>query len=119
VSAVTTTRVSMFASRADEWGHARAMIEAFCVEAGVSAHACSGTVAIAEELFTYTVTQGHAGGSDAPIWIALEAQGARVTLTYEDLAPPFNPFAPGRTEMLEAFDYAYVFGRNRIRVVLG
>jgi len=62
-----------------------------------------------------------------------------VALAYEDRAPPFNPFAAARREMLEALastrregglgvmlaqgltasaDYCYLFGRNRIRVTL-
>lgn len=134
-----TTRVAMFASRAAEWKRARAFIEAFCAEAGIARQSCLRTGLVAEELFMNTVKHGHAGGSDAPVWIALEAQEGRVVLTYEDFAPPFNPFAPGRVEMLQAlaptrregglgvmlaqglaksFDYAYLFGRNRIRVAL-
>jgi hypothetical protein len=111
----------MFASRAVEWQGARAFIEAFCEPAGVDPRTCSSISRVAEHLFMNTVKHGHAGGSDAPIWIGLEAQAGRVTLTYEDLAAPFNPFAPGRSEMPEgaAFDYAYLFGRNRIRVALG
>jgi serine/threonine-protein kinase RsbW len=138
VNAVTT-RVAMFASRAAEWKRARAFIEEFCAGAGVERQACLRTNLVAEELFMNTVKHGHAGGSDAPVWIGMEAQDGRVLLTYEDFAPPFNPFAPGRLEMLEAlaetrreggrgvilaqglaasFDYAYLFGRNRIRVAL-
>jgi len=65
------------------------------------------------------------------------ADGGKVSLAYEDSAPPFNPFARATREMLEALaetrregglgvilahglstssDYAYVFGRNRIRL---
>lgn len=138
VNAVTT-RLAMFASRATEWKRARAFIEEFCAQAGVARQACLRTGLVAEELFMNTVKHGHAGGSDAPVWIGLEAQEGKVVLRYEDFAPPFNPFAPGRVEMLEAlaptrregglgvilaqglaasFDYAYLFGRNRICVAL-
>jgi hypothetical protein len=65
--------------------------------------------------------------------------GGKVSLTYEDFAPPFNPFARATREMLEALaetrregglgvllahgltataDYAYLFGRNRIKLTL-
>jgi anti-sigma regulatory factor (Ser/Thr protein kinase) len=73
------------------------------------------------------------------VWITLETGGGRVELTYEDRAPPFNPFAPGTRDMLQALagvrkegglgvllaqsltahaEYAYVFGRNRVRLTL-
>jgi len=118
VNAVTT-RVAMFASRAAEWQAVRAFIAEFCGQSEADEQACARTLRLAEELFVQTVKQGHAGGSDAPVWIALEAQGGRVTLTYEDLAPPFNPFVAGRAETPETFEYAYLFGRNRIRVAFG
>jgi anti-sigma regulatory factor (Ser/Thr protein kinase) len=55
-----------------------------------------------EELFLNTVKHGHRGGSDAPVWITMEAADGSVSLTYEDRAPPFNPFRRGTREMLEA-----------------
>ena len=94
---------------------------------------------VAEELFLNTVKHGHRGGSDAPVWITVEERGGRISLTYEDRAPPFNPFSRATREMLEALadtrregglgvllahgltasaEYAYVFGRNRIRLTL-
>jgi serine/threonine-protein kinase RsbW len=87
-----------------------------------------------------TVKHGHRGGSDAPVWITLSAEGEQVSLVYEDRAPPFNPFASATREMLEALaetrregglgvllahgltasnEYSYVFGRNRIHLTLG
>jgi anti-sigma regulatory factor (Ser/Thr protein kinase) len=129
----------MFASRPEEWRPARAFIEAFCADAGLPRERGLKASLVLEELFMNTVRHGHGGGSDAPVWITLAARGSEVELTYEDFAPPFNPFAPARREMLEALmetrregglgvilaqgltasaDYAYVFGRNRIRVKL-
>ena len=88
---------------------------------------------------TNTVKHGHRGGSEAPVWIRLTASDGQVALTYEDRAPPFNPFARATREMLEALaetrregglgvllahsltataDYAYLYGRNRIRLTL-
>ena len=92
-----------------------------------------------EELLLNTVKHGHRGGSDAPVWITLASVEGAIRVTYEDQAPPFNPFATATREMLEALagtrregglgvmlahglttetDYAYLFGRNRIRVAL-
>jgi anti-sigma regulatory factor (Ser/Thr protein kinase) len=129
----------MFPSRPEAWRDARAFIEAFCGAAGVSRDSCLKANLVLEELFLNTVRHGHRGGSDAPVWIGLTAQEGRIELTYEDQAAPFNPFAPGTHDMLQALagarkegglgvllaqgltaraEYAYLFGRNRIRVVL-
>ena len=129
----------MFPSRLDQWKHARTFIEDFCRGASVPRDSCLKANLVIEELFLNTVKHGHRGGSNAPVWITLEAAGERVSLVYEDRAPPFNPFASATREMLEALaetrregglgvllahgltatsDYAYVFGRNRIKLQL-
>jgi len=129
----------MFPSRREAWREARAFIEGFCAAAAVARAACLKANLVLEELFLNTVKHGHNGGSDAPVWIHLTAQEGRVELTYEDRAAPFNPFAPGTHDMLQALssmrregglgvllaqgltaraEYAYLFGRNRIRVTL-
>ena len=134
-----TTRMAMFPSRLEAWKNARVFIEGFCKAAGVQRETCLKANLVVEELFLNTVKHGHRGGSDAPVWILLSAQGGQVSLTFEDNAPPFNPFAAATREMLEALaetrregglgvllahgltssaDYAYVFGRNRIRLNL-
>ena len=134
-----TTRVGMFPSTLDAWKLARAFIEDFCAGTGVERQACLKLCLVVEELFLNTVKHGHRGGSDAPVWLSLSESGGEVSLVYEDRAPPFNPFAQATREMLEALaetrregglgvllahgltssaDYAYMFGRNRIRLTL-
>ena len=134
-----TTRMAMFPSRLQAWKQARSFIEDFCRGAGIARDTCLKTNLVAEELFLNTVKHGHRGGSDAPVWITLAAEDGHVSLTYEDNAPPFNPFARATREMLEALaetrregglgvilahgltasaDYAYIFGRNRIRLAI-
>lgn len=134
-----TTRMAMFPSRLEAWKRARAFIEDFCRGAGVQRETCLKTNLVIEELFLNTVKHGHRGGSDAPVWITLTADDGQVSLAFEDNAPPFNPFARVTREMLEALtetrregglgvilahaltaspDYAYLFGRNRIRLKL-
>lgn len=129
----------MFTSRLDQWRHARAFIEGFCREAQIPKDSGLKANLVVEELFLNTVKHGHRGGSEAPIWITLSASEGEVSLTYEDRAPPFNPFASATREMLEALaetrregglgvllahsltataDYAYIYGRNRIRLTL-
>lgn len=134
-----TTRMGMFPSRYEAWRTARAFIERFCGEAGVARETCLRTNLVAEELFLNTVKHGHRGGSDAPVWITLSGDSAQVALVFEDNAPPFNPFGRPTQELLQArkhagsegglgvilahgltasADYAYLFGRNRIRLTI-
>jgi anti-sigma regulatory factor (Ser/Thr protein kinase) len=129
----------MFPSRLEAWKAARRFIEDFCRTAAVPRESGLKANLVVEELFLNTVKHGHRGGSDAPVWITLAAEEGRMSLAYEDRAPPFNPFARATREMLEALaetrregglgvilaqgltasaDYAYVFGRNRIRLTL-
>ena len=73
-----------------------------------------------------------------PVWVSVDADPGGVRVTYEDSAPPFNPYAlfanvPDTTlslrklgglgvvltrELASNRDYAYLFGRNRIRLTL-
>jgi serine/threonine-protein kinase RsbW len=138
VNAVTS-RIGMFPSRLESWKSARLFIDNFCKGAQLPRDTCLKANLVVEELFLNTVKHGHRGGSDAPVWLTLTADGNRISLAYEDCAPPFNPFARTTREMLEALaesrregglgvilahgltastDYAYVFGRNRIRITL-
>lgn len=117
----------------------RAFLEAFCAETGLSRDACLRLNLVLEELFTNTVRHGHRGDCNAPVWVAVSRRDDTVQLVYEDKAPPFNPYArlpeevPETTlelrkigglgvlltkELAKSRDYAYVFGRNRIRLTL-
>jgi serine/threonine-protein kinase RsbW len=134
-----TTRMGMFPSRLQAWRRARVFIEDFCRSSGVPRESALKANLVVEELFLNTVKHGHRGGSDAPVWITLSAEDGKVSVAYEDNAPPFNPFSRATREMLEALsetrregglgvllanslatsaDYSYVFGRNRIRLML-
>ncbi len=134
-----TTRVGMFTSRPEALREARAFIEGFCAAAGVERGPCLRLNLVLEELFLNTVKHGHRGGSDAPVWIALATDTGLIRVTYEDRAPPFNPFAEPTRELLEALaparregglgvliahgltlepEYAYLYGRNRIRLAV-
>jgi len=134
-----TSRAGMFNSRLSDLKKARAFLESFCAGAGIEKQAGLRLNLVVEELFLNTVKHGHRGGSDAPVWITLSTEPDGIRLTYEDHAAPFNPFAPGARELLEALsetrregglgvllahsltqrsEYAYLYGRNRIRVSL-
>lgn len=117
----------------------QAFLEAFCAECGMPRAACLRLNLVLEELFTNTVKHGYRGDSDAPIWVGVSRADNSVQLTYEDKAPPFNPYARLSDPVVDATlsmrkigglgvlltrelaasrDYAYLFGRNRIRLTL-
>ena len=117
----------------------RAFLEAFCAASGIASDPCLRLNLVLEELFTNTVRHGHGGDCDAPVWVSLAREAGQVRITYEDTAPPFNPYASLQVpsddgghetrklgglgvlltrEMAKSRDYAYLFGRNRIRLSL-
>jgi anti-sigma regulatory factor (Ser/Thr protein kinase) len=131
--------IAMFPARLGELRRVLAFLEAFCAASGIARTACLRVNLALEELFINTVKHGHGGDCDAPVWISLSATDSAVTLAYEDTAPPFNPYArkledPAEAalemrrigglgvaltrELADTHDYAYLFGRNRIRLVL-
>jgi anti-sigma regulatory factor (Ser/Thr protein kinase) len=121
----------MFLAQLSELRSIAAFLEEFCAQAGVARDRCLRLNVVLEELFINTVRHGHRGDCDAPVWVNLRAQPAAVEITYEDTAGPFNPLAytarPGKIgglgvlltrELSAAREYAYLFGRNRIRLAL-
>ena len=134
-----TQRETMFPARLSAVRDVRVFLEAFCRDAGIAHPPSYRLNLVVEELFTNTVTHGHGGDSNSPVWITLEARSATVTLTYLDQAPAFNPFgmAPRpildgaieqrkvgglgvllATELTASSEYAHMYGRNRLRMVL-
>ena len=134
ISASTGT----FAARAGELRRIGTFLNDFCTRQGVDREQCLKLNLVVEELFTNTVRHGHRGDSDAPVWVSVDGSASAVHVTYEDTAPPFNPYAlfasaPDTTlslrrigglgvlltrELASTRDYAYLFGRNRIRLTL-
>jgi anti-sigma regulatory factor (Ser/Thr protein kinase) len=129
----------MFYARLTELRRVSAFLEGYCKSAGLAREHCLRINVVLEELFINTVRHGHRGDCDAPVWMTLEAGEKSLQVTYEDTAPPFNPYArlplgkPDTTaemrkigglgvlltkELAATRDYAYVFGRNRIRLAL-
>jgi len=129
----------MFLARLDRLRALREFLESFCTEAAVAHDHCLRLNLVLEELFTNTVRHGHRGDSDAPVWVTLSGDGSGLNLTYEDSAPPFNPYgtppdAPPDTtvkmrkigglgvlltrKLAASREYAYLYGRNRIRLAL-
>lgn len=132
-------RTAMFPARVSELHALRPFVEGFCAQARLARDKCLRLNLVLEELFTNTVRHGHRGDCDAPVWVSLQADAeGRVRVSYEDSAPPFNPYAhlakasadntlslkPGglgvllTRELSASRDYAYVFGRNCIRLAM-
>jgi|SRR5688572_6329941 serine/threonine-protein kinase RsbW len=127
-----------FAARASELRRIGTFLNDFCTRLDIGREHCLRLNLVVEELFTNTVRHGHRGDTDAPVWVSLVDGPREVHVTYEDTAPPFNPYAlfantPDTTlslrklgglgvlltrELASSRDYAYLFGRNRIRLTL-
>jgi len=138
---VKNSRLAMFPSRLAELRPLSAFLTDFCDRAGIERERCLRLHLVVEELFINTIRHGHRNDCDAPVWVSLEAGAGAVQVTYEDTAPPFNPYArlPDKSidmtttlerlaigglgvlltkELAATRDYAYVFGRNRIRLTM-
>jgi anti-sigma regulatory factor (Ser/Thr protein kinase) len=130
---------AMFPARLTELRRLGGFLEGFCAVRDIEREHCLRLNLVLEELFVNTVKHGHRGDCDAPVWVSLAAEPAAVHVTYEDTAPAFNPYArlpakaPDDThemskigglgvlltrELAAKRDYAYLFGRNRIRLTL-
>src|SRR5262249_62269962 len=70
---------------------------AFIAETGaresVPTDLCRKLTVLVEELFTNTIAHGHRGEGDEPVRVGLETGAGWIALTYEDTAPPHDPFA--------------------------
>ncbi len=136
---MTLSRAAMFPARFGALARVNAFLEGFCREAGISREQCLRINLVIEELFVNTVRHGHREECDAPVWVFLSRSASGLRLTYEDTAPPFNPYAQARPdhadvpleqrkvgglgvlmtrELATDWDYAYLFGRNRIELAL-
>ena len=130
-------KATMFLARMGELRALRDFVERYFDVARLPHDFCLRVNVVLEELFTNTVRHGHRGDSDAPIWVTLSLARNALGVTYEDSAPPFNPyvglpeFAPDATlrsrkigglgvlltrRLANSRDYAYLYGRNRIRL---
>jgi anti-sigma regulatory factor (Ser/Thr protein kinase) len=70
-----------------------AFITETSARAGVSMDLSRKLTLLVEELFTNTIEHGHGRDSDEPVRLGLETQPGWIALTYEDTAPPHDPFA--------------------------
>jgi serine/threonine-protein kinase RsbW len=131
------SRTAVFAAKLERLRALHDFVDRFCRDTGIGADPCLRLNVLLEELFTNTVRHGHRGDSDAPVWVTLSAGSDAVHITYEDRAPPFNPYgatadaSPDTTlrsrrlgglgvlltrRLAASREYAYLYGRNRIRL---
>jgi len=129
----------VFPARRDTLPAVADFIADVCAASGVPRKACLRLTLLVEELFTNTVVHGHGADTEAPVSLTFAIEPDGIALTYEDTAPPHDPFAKVRvpddatgvedrpvgglgvlliTAMAERVQYAHVGGRNRISLVL-
>ena len=68
-----------------------------CAAGGLPREACLRLTLLVEELFTNTIVHGHGGDSEASVSLDCRVEPSRIRLTYEDAAPPHDPFAAIQT----------------------
>jgi len=128
-----------FPARRDTLPAVAQFIADICATSGVSHRACLRLTLLVEELFTNTVVHGHGVDSEAPVDLAFAIHPGSISLTYEDTARPYDPFARVRVPdgtvgveeqpvgglgvalvaaIAEHVEYAHVGGRNRISLVI-
>jgi anti-sigma regulatory factor (Ser/Thr protein kinase) len=133
---VVSARARRFPARMDAFPALAAFAEAACRDAGLGRDDVLRLRLVLEELFTNTVRHGHGGDSDRSVEVALEVTPRKITLVYEDTAPPFDPLAPpASTDAADTVPvgrlglalvrglardptYERVEGRNRLRLSL-
>ncbi|HYN12442.1 MAG TPA: ATP-binding protein [Burkholderiales bacterium] len=135
----SSSHSTIFPARLADLRAVRSFVERFCGSEAIGHDACLRVNLVLEELFTNTVRHGHGRECDAPICVSLSKGPQAVSMIYEDTGPPFNPYAhlpsqaPEDTlelrklgglgilltrELAATRDYAYIHGRNRIRLAL-
>jgi anti-sigma regulatory factor (Ser/Thr protein kinase) len=114
-------------------------IASVCAAGDLPRKTCLRLTLLVEELFTNTVVHGHRRDTEAPIRLSFDIRPDSIALTYEDTAPPHDPFASVQVPddsagveerpvgglgvvlvaaMAERIQYAHVGGRNRISLVM-
>ena len=121
----------------DAFPRVAAFLEEVCAAAAFGRDDSLRLTLVVEELFTNTVMHGLPDG--APIELVLEALPGHIAVTYEDLGPPFDPFAARElpteaddiehlpvgglglvliVRLSEDLHYTHTDGRNRISLVM-
>lgn len=132
VNGTTDTRI--FPARLSALPDIVQFITDVCERHGFAAELRSRICVLVEELFTNTVRHGHRRDTDEPVLVALSAATGRVKVTYEDTAPPHDPFAAPPSSSaadgklggvgllliagMSRPEYRYAEGKNRVCLVV-
>lgn len=130
----------MFCAQLEQLGCLISFVEKGAGRLAASSESVLRLAVIAEELFVNSVRHGHGGDSDLPVWVSLGRRKSSLIFALEDLAPAFNPYPQRSTvttapvggdiesrpvgglgllltrELSSAQEYAYLFGRNCVRL---
>src|SRR5713101_2109920 len=87
----------IFPARRDALSEVTAFLADVCASGGLPREVCLRLTLLVEELFTNTIVHGHGGDSEAAVSLDCRVEQGRVRLTYEDTAPPHDPFATLQT----------------------
>ena len=74
----------MFIAQRGELARIRAFVEDFCARTGFPREGGLRLNVVLEELFVNTVTHGHRGDKDAPVWVTLDQRPPGVRVTYDE-----------------------------------
>jgi len=85
--------LKIFPARMSALPQVAAFAAEVCLATGLAMDACLRLTLLVEELFTNTIAHGHGGDSEEPVRLAFDVEPGRIALTYEDTAPPHDPFA--------------------------
>jgi serine/threonine-protein kinase RsbW len=87
----------VFPARRDALSDVTTFLAGVGAAGGLPREVCLRLTLLVEELFTNTIVHGHGGDSEASVSLDCRVEPGHVRLTYEDAAPPHDPFASIQT----------------------
>ncbi len=90
---MTHSALRRFPARSAALAEILSFVEECCGIANVSIHDCMRLLLMAEELFTNSIHHGYRNECDDLVSVGLDVSAGSATLSFEDGAPAFDPFA--------------------------
>lgn len=90
---MTDQHSRVFPARMSALPQVAAFAAEVCRAAGLAKEPRLRLTLLVEELFTNTIRHGHGRDSEEPVRLSFDLEPGRIGLTYEDTAPPHDPFA--------------------------
>lgn len=94
---MTHSALRRFPARSAALAEILHFVEECCGVANVSIHDCMRLLLMAEELFTNSIHHGYRRECDDLVSVGIEVGEGAATLSFEDGAPAFDPFAGAAT----------------------